>query len=566
MTRPDQPYSRDWRARIALWFHADPPWAIRPYGGAAMIKDRIARVVRLTWRWRDVSPGIVAFAVLWLWARVPLPGPSVPEIPVAWLLGLSGALSVASLWFDSSHDRTANKDRAAHQFKRRFQKAWLDLGVDAPIPGIGRPQVRPHSTSAWVELVEGTDEWQLGRRVRQKLGNIYRAQAELIPDHKGGALLVIRHGDPLATEPELPIHLGNVEGDDLAPRWDRMPLGVDRDGDPFVVNLFEQHLLVPGQTRSGKSSTIEALGCTCLAAPNVDPWFADPQNVSLAAFRDVAPYAGNAPDALDLLEDFHRAMQKRELEMAEVGTSLATPSRRWPLQVMFVDELARLIDPTLQGKPYVDRFLAAAKDVLNTGAKTGFVLVATCTNPRASVLTEGLRDQFTITLAFRTRDHHASAVAVGKVAPGYEPHLLPKQAGRCVFIGDEVTHLRTYRIWDQAAADVVRNLTSGPVQSWPPPAPGTAYGPDALIKTINPIESVNKSDSGPRKLTRGEPRDLILVHLQTYGPKSVLEVSQELGIPRSTVKRWMLGGDNCTDPLPLQKVGQHRYQLIGGTR
>jgi hypothetical protein len=27
-----------------------------------------------------------------------------------------------------------------------------------------------------------------------------------------------------------------------------------------------------------------------------------------------------------------------------------------------------------------------------------------------------------------------------------------------------------------------------------------------------------------------------------------------------------LGGDNCTDPLPLQKVGQHRYQLIGGTR
>jgi hypothetical protein len=285
----------------------------------------------------------------------------------------------------------------------------------------------------------------------------------------------------------------------------------------------------------------------------------------LAAFRDVAPYAGNAPDALDLLEDFHRAMQKRELEMAEAGTSLATPSRRWPLQVMFVDELARLIDPTLQGKPYVDWFLAAAKDVLNTGAKTGFVLVATCTNPRASVLTEGLRDQFTITLGFRTRDHHASHVAVGKVPSGYEPHLLPKQAGRCVFIGDETTHLRTYRVWDQAAADVVRMLTSGPVQSWPPPAPGTVIGPDAFVKTINPIESVNKSDSGPRKRRRGEARDDIVAYLQQYQPKSVAEISEALDLSPSVVKRWIHGAPDCPNPIKVIKCPNHRYELAGAS-
>jgi transposase len=77
---------------------------------------------------------------------------------------------------------------------------------------------------------------------------------------------------------------------------------------------------------------------------------------------------------------------------------------------------------------------------------------------------------------------------------------------------------------------------------------------------------VNKSDSGPRKLTRGEPRDLIVDYLQRTGPKSVREVSEALDIHPSTVKRWMHGAKDCPNPIPLQKVGQHRYQLIGGTR
>jgi hypothetical protein len=554
------PASRSWLDRRRHELFADPPT-----GSGLVFWTK--RVIRLAWRWRDLDLGPILAVVAWIRFGIS---------PVAFVAIAAPVSFVGYRMFT-----TADKDREAHRFKRAIQRAWLDMNTEnkttLPIPAIGRPNVKPHSTSAWLDLVEGTSERKLGRELADKAGVILRAKVSWDPDHEGGGLLTVRHGDTLKDEPDLPVHLGNSAGPELLPSWKALPIGVNRDGEPFTVQVFQQHFLMPGMTGGGKSTSQEAMGCSCLAAPHVDPWFADPQDVSLAAFRDAGPYAGSAADALVLLEQFHAAMRHRETEMAAAGTSLATPSARWRLQVMFIDELARLLDPALdppKGKGELgqaDRFKALLIDILNTGRKCGFVIVATCTNPRSAVLSDGLRDQFTTTICFRTRDVNASKVAVGagNVAKGHEPHKLPageRNAGRCiVFQGHRIDHIRTYRLWDKAAVRVVENLTA----KWPTPDPETAVmaatGPDPTpTGEINLQPTKSETTSRPRR--RGEARSIIVRDLAEHGPSTVQEVCERTGLSVSTTSRWMLGQGDCSDPIPVRKLPRNRYELIGGGR
>ncbi len=338
-----------------------------------------------------------------------------------------------------------------------------------------------------------------------------------------------------------------------------MPLAMDDDAEVFAVNMHQNHMLVIGQIGSGKSSSVNTIGCAAVAARHVAPWWQDPQDLSFKPFRNAGPYAGDPDNCLQLMKDFHEAMRKREAEMSELDCSLAMPTAKWPLNLMCIDELKRLIDPRLRGDEFVKTYLGLLFDVLDTGRKVGFSIVATSTDPRASLFEEGLRNQFTMSMCFKVRDVTAARVALGTIEKGYEPHLLPKVPGRCVFMGAEWHQLRTFRVWDGQVRKVVDSLR--PQE----PATGDLVSVTSAIpqETLtNGNVSVSADDLSPRRRhrRRDETRGLIVSAFQQQSTWSVTELSETLDLSDSVVRYWL--SPKCSNPIPVQAFGSGIYGMI----
>jgi hypothetical protein len=259
------------------------------------------------------------------------------------------------------------------------------------------------------------------------------------------------------------------------------------------------------------------------------------------------------------MKDFHEAMRKRELEMSELDCSLATPTAKWPLQIMFIDELKRLIDPRLRGEPFVKEYLGLLFDVLDTGRKVGFSIVATSTDPRASLFEEGLRNQFTMSACFKVRDVTAARVALGTIEKHYEPHLLPKVPGRCVFMGAEWHQLRTFRVWDGQVRKVV---DSPQTQDSARRAPTGATPAEPQVHLTNGDCSVSADDLSPRRRHRrgrDQTRAEIVAHLQQHPSQPIKQIADSIGVAESVVRYWF--GPTCANPIPVRRLG-YRYELV----
>jgi S-DNA-T family DNA segregation ATPase FtsK/SpoIIIE len=557
-----QPASRNPWQRFQHWLHADLPRAAwRKKGEKPPPHWYLHSAIRKAWLWRDITPGPLAALTLWIWARIPF-GPTPPHIPAAILAVAAAAISAFTIWLDADHGRTANADRTKHKAKRRWQKACLDADIDH-IPALLWVTHKGHVTLLGIEAVEGTDDYAIYRKASRRLGTIYRKKVNFHPNDDGSGVVAIHHYDPLADEPALPTYLGNLNGPEIEPTWKALPIGVDRDGTPFTVSMFEKHLLVVGQSGSGKSSSLNPLICTCIAAEHVEPWAIDPADVSFRPFRNAIPYAGTPDTGLDLLRDFHTSMEKREAKMAEADLSLAWPSAHWPLRILFIDELLSIVDPDLMPAKFVTDFNGLLKDTLRRGRKTGHSLVCTATDPRANLLVDGFRSGFHYRLCFKVATGDDSLIALGKyrVVAGYKPHELPDLPGRAVFTGAGFHQLRTWRFWDGATRKVVDSLS----------ATGANVGQDLVPTTTSqpttPIQDLPISPTDGSSTTRPpvDHRRRIFRFLQDRGPHKVSEISTDLNIPKTTVRYYLLD-KRCRDRIPVQAHGGGRYGLIGDQR
>lgn len=557
------PHSRSWRQRLGRWFYFDPPLGMyKAFTVPKKIHFWINRFVLTCWRWRDISPGPLFVAWLWTWGRIPR-GIPFPALPL-WLLAVPGfVLTAWSIHYDSNRGHTANKDRTRHRDKRRWEKACLDAGI-VPIPDLIWSDHKPHVILLRIAFVEGTDDRSIYLKASRCLDTIYGATTKFHAHNDGTATISVRLGDPLADEPTLPAYLNPDSGLELPPAADTLWAGIDQDGEPYPLDLFQQNVLIIGQQRSGKSSTELSLAITAHAAPDCEVVGGiDPQGVSLGPLRagDI-PIAKTDDEALHLLEDFHASMQKREIEMDELGTSLAHPSDRWPLRFLFVDETLNFIDPVLVGKPYAEKFKAHLLKCLRTGPKTGHVIVATVTDPRADLLTTAIRNLFSVALIFKVRDLNAAKIATGgSIEPGYEPHKLPgRQPGRCILQGHEWRYLRTYRTWDAVARKAVASLSSNLEPTRPVISVGPIDHQSSLSNTDTKRVSADLSSRHRRK-RRDQTREDILAYQHTHPRVSAEEVADALNISPNTVRYWW--SEKASNPIPVRSFGSGVYGLVG---
>jgi S-DNA-T family DNA segregation ATPase FtsK/SpoIIIE len=356
---------------------------------------------------------LVAGWLLVVWAVVKRP---ILSIPVAVYVGLV-------VWL-GAHDAQAlalyvvialGVWRVAH--KRSFQQLvggplrcwWRRLWVyerrwrsTLVLCGLGKryrlresvPRIRRVDSNRWrdrvqIRLVAGqcTEDVE---RVSDELAHSFGAQACRVREHLPGRLwLDFRTRDPLVElVPALPV----AETVDLM----AVPVGLQEDGDPWLVRVLGMHLLLAGVMGSGKSSVLwsllRGLG-PAIRDGLVAVWAADPKGgmeLGLGAPLFTRFCGGEFEAMADLLDDAVEVMKDRARRLAGV-TRLHEPTRAEPLILVVVDEVATLTayQPDRKLRARIEQSLGL---LLTQGRAVGVSVVAALQDPRKEVL--GFRNLF----------------------------------------------------------------------------------------------------------------------------------------------------------------------------
>lgn len=207
----------------------------------------------------------------------------------------------------------------------------------------------------------------------------------------------------------------------LAPAGNYMiPIGYGRQGHVWRSLLNTSHILVGGESRSGKSTWINAMLCALLVRKeNVDVRIIDPKGVEFVYYRGLlgAPLATEIQEAVDSVRILAAEMDERQrLFQAAYAKNLSQYNERaamlgqeqLPLIACVIDEAT---DIMLQaGSDFETPLIRLA----SKGAGLGIILAIATQNPKYNVLDTVVRGNLSTRIAFRvaTVDHSRTILGV----------------------------------------------------------------------------------------------------------------------------------------------------------
>jgi DNA segregation ATPase FtsK/SpoIIIE-like protein len=195
------------------------------------------------------------------------------------------------------------------------------------------------------------------------------------------------------------------------------------------------HRLMAGVTRSGKSGLMKLLIAIYAEAADTVFWFADLKDgTALLPFSPLADWTVTTPeDALKMCRALKEVVSARSRELASQGKEVWTPSRKKPVLIVFIDEIAELLGDGVITKIKLQA-QASLVSVARKGAGVGVLMVMATQYPTLSALgTSQLKSQLTWRACFRmAQPDQAYYILPGIKSTGIDPYEIDKhRKGTC---------------------------------------------------------------------------------------------------------------------------------------
>ncbi|MET8847992.1 ATP-binding protein [Amycolatopsis sp. NPDC004625] len=228
---------------------------------------------------------------------------------------------------------------------------------------------------------------------------------------------------------------------------DRMPWGMDVKGDAVGLNLLQQHLLLAGLSKQGKTAAARALVLWLMLDPSSRLWLAD-----LKGFGDWSMFDGLAETLIegagaenfiatcDMLESAEREMQDRYERWramgrkGDIGREDSAPGSGFEPLFVVVDEVQKLFGCAVEhpdggdigGNGKKSRAARAAQSIHDQGRAVNVVFLEFSQNPTNANLPAIVREGAMIRASLFVGTESIARMALGEAAvdTGAAPHAL----------------------------------------------------------------------------------------------------------------------------------------------
>lgn len=205
-------------------------------------------------------------------------------------------------------------------------------------------------------------------------------------------------------------------------------VGRGRSGDVSFDMVDHPHLLIAGETGSGKSVALRSILTTLtINRDNVQLYCADMKRSEFHLFRGIAKEVVIDPHGLRrMVGEITREMKRRGdlMDAAEVAHVDDLPEKL-PYIILAVDEVALLKKE--------EEIMQGIEEISTIGRALGVFLILSMQRPDSAVLDGKLKNNLTVRMAFKHADEINSRITIGT---GDAAHL--KQSGQCVYKGETI--------------------------------------------------------------------------------------------------------------------------------
>lgn len=205
-------------------------------------------------------------------------------------------------------------------------------------------------------------------------------------------------------------------------------LGEYVSGDPVLVSLDNENLLIAGRMGSGKSVCLHNVILSLLykyTSKDLQMYFIDPKNTTFHRYEGLSAIKGAAYDrktAVSVLKDICDEMDDRYKKLASVNreklsdyNKTVKESDRLPHIVLFVEEVDSLLafdDPARKDEILLLRALLTR--LAKEGRTCGIHLIAASKQPTGEALPISIRSQLGVRIALRLETSHDSRIVINQ--------------------------------------------------------------------------------------------------------------------------------------------------------